>query len=216
MNKNLRSFLLFIITITFFSCVPKQKAQKPTIEPAKMQMPKAEADLGVLIPFTRELYFKLRDNGLDIKKLKFYIDNTIALNKIATTGNLEINEKGTLINKKGVAESLIKITPQVAGMIEMVEADGVRLNFGRPNSTLKFINNANSPKFFTFLGDKVDKSTGTSEVAYNSSTYRASCEGCSSVSDVKLLIKQLDVETGMGKGTIEPGIGNNRTLNSGY
>ncbi len=201
------------MSVTVLSCVPKKKTQPTTVEPAKMQAPKSETDLGVLVPFTRELFFKLRDNGLDIKKLKFYVDNTIALTKVASNGNFEINDKGTLVNKKGVAENIIKITPQVAGMIEIIEADGVRMNFGRSGSNLKFINNAQSPKFFTFSGDKVDKASGSIEVAYNSSTYKATCEGCSSVSDIKLMIKQLDVETGMGKGTIEPGVGNNRNLN---
>jgi len=201
------------MSITVFSCVPKKKTQPTTVEPVKIQTPKTEPDLGVLVPFTRELFFKLRDNGLDIKKLKFYVDNTIVLNKVATNGNFEINEKGILINKKGVAENILKITPQVAGMIEIVEADGVRMNFGRPGSNIKFINNAQSPKFFTFNGDKIDKASGSVEVAYNSSTYKATCEGCSSVSDIKLMIKQLDIEAGMGKGTIEPGVGNNRNLN---
>ena len=201
------------MSVIVLSCVPKKKTQPTTVEPAKMQAPKSETDLGVLVPFTRELFFKLRDNGLDIKKLKFYVDNTIALTKVASNGNFEINDKGTLVNKKGVAENIIKITPQVAGMIEIIEADGVRMNFGRSGSNLKFINNAQSPKFFTFSGDKVDKASGSIEVAYNSSTYKATCEGCSSVSDIKLMIKQLDVETGMGKGTIEPGVGNNRNLN---
>lgn len=213
MNKKLSSFLLIAMSVIVLSCVPKKKTQPTTVEPAKMQAPKAETDLGVLVPFTRELFFKLRDNGLDIKKLKFYVDNTIALNKVASNGNFEINDKGTLVNKKGVAENIIKITPQVAGMIEIIEADGVRMNFGRPGSNIKFINNAQSPKFFTFSGDKVDKASGSTEVAYNSSNYKVTCEGCSSVSDIKLMIKQLDVETGMGKGTIEPGVGNNRNLN---
>ena len=213
MNKKLSSFLLIAMSVIVLSCVPKKKTQPTTVEPAKMQAPKAETDLGVLVPFTRELFFKLRDNGLDIKKLKFYVDNTIALNKVASNGNFEINDKGTLVNKKGVAENIIKITPQVAGMIEIIEADGVRMNFGRPGSNIKFINNAQSPKFFTFSGDKIDKASGLVEIAYNSSTYKASCEGCNSVSDIKLLIKQLDIEATMGKGTIEPGVGNNRSLN---
>lgn len=213
MNKKLSSFLLIALSITVLSCVPKKKTQPTTVEPVKMQAPKAETDQGVMVPFTRELFFKLRDNGLDIKKLKFYVDNTIVLNKVATNGNFEINDKGTLVKKNGVAENILKITPQVAGMIEIIEADGVRMNFGRPGSNIKFINNAQSPKFFTFSGDKIDKASGSTEVAYNSSTYKATCEGCSSVADIKLMIKQLDIETGMGKGTIEPGVGNNRNLN---
>jgi len=115
------------------------------VDAPKLQAPKVE-EAGTLVPFTRELFFKLRENGLDIKKLKFYVDNTITLNKTANASNLEINEmSGILINKKGLSDNLIKITPQVVGMVESVEPDGLRLNFGRPNSSLKFINNTLSP-----------------------------------------------------------------------
>lgn len=212
-NKFVNIFSATIIgTSVLFSCAPKKKTvATPVIETPKIQAPKVE-DLGVLVPFTREIFFKLRDNGLDIKKLKFYVDNTIALNKISSSGNLEINEGGILVNKKGLAENLIKVTPQVAGMVESVEPDGLKLNFGRPNSTLKFVNNTLSPKFFNFSGEKVDKATGNTDVTYNGSTYRATCEGCSNVTDVKLLIRQLDIDAGIGKGTIEPGAGNRSIL----
>lgn len=204
-------------SIFFVGCVVKKKAEvtPPVVEAPKVVAPKVE-EVGNLVPFTRELFFKIRDNGLDIKRLKFYVENTIALNKIATSGNFEINETGTLINKKGLAENLIRITPQVAGVVESIEADGLRLNFGRPNSSLKFINNTQSPKFFSFAGDKFDKMNGTVEVPYNSSTYKANCEGCSNVTEVKLLIKQLDIEIGMGKGTVEPGVGGSKISLNGY
>lgn len=219
MNK--LAFKIIILSaigsITLLGCTVKKKAvTAPVVEAPKIQAPKVVEDLGNLVPFTRDLFFKLRENGLDIKKLKFYVDNTIALNKIASSGNLEINELGTLVNKKGVADNVIKITPQVAGIVEYVEADGLRLNFGRPNSTLKFINNTQSPKFFSFAGDKFDKMNGTVELPYNNSTYKANCEGCSNVTEVKLLIKQLDIEAGMGKGTIEPGVGGSRSSLNGY
>jgi hypothetical protein len=196
------------VSCLLFSCAPKKKAiAAPVVEAPKIQMPKVEPEVGNLVPFTRELFFKLRENGLDIKKLKFYVENTVVLNKIATSGNLDITENGILVNKKGLAENIIKITPQVAGMVESVENDGLRLNFGRPNSNLKFFNTA-AQKNFTFSGDKFDKMNGTVEVPYNNSTYKANCEGCSNVTDVKLLIKQLDIEAGMGNGTIEKGAGN--------
>lgn len=210
-------FSVMLISMILVSCVAKKKTvSKPTIEPPKLQAPKPEVEQGNLVQFTRELFFKLRDNGLDIKKLKFYVESTIVLQKINASGNLEISTDGLLINKKGVSDNLIKITPQIAGMIESIEADGLKLNFGRINSSLKFINNNQSPKFFTFSGDKFDKNNGTVEVPYNSSTYKANCEGCSNVTEIKLLIKQVDIEAGMNKATVEPGAGGNKTLNSGY
>ena len=207
----------FLASLLLFSCAPKKKAVKaPTVQAPVIQAPKVEQDLGVLVPFTRELFFKLKENGLDIKKLKFYVDNTIALNKIASTGNFEIDNNGILINKKGIAENLIKITPQVAGMVESIEADGLRLNFGRPNSTLKFINNTVSPKFFSFIGDKFDKLNGTVEIPYNGTTYKANCEGCQTVTDTKLMIKQLDIDAGINKATIERGADGAKGYLNGY
>ena len=194
------------VSCLLFSCAPKKKTIiTPTITAPTVTAPTVEQ--GNLVPFTRELFFKLRENGLDVKKLKFYVENTIVLNKIATSGNLDITENGILVNKKGLADNIIKITPQVAGMVESVENDGLRLNFGRPNSSLKFFNIA-AQKNFTFSGDKFDKMNGSAEVPYNNSTYKATCEGCATVTEIKLLIKQVDIEAGMGNGTIEKGAGN--------
>lgn len=210
MNRKSLNTLLFSATtcVVLFSCAPKKKVvAAPVVEPPKIQAPKVE-DAGALVPFTRELFFKLKENGLDIKKLKFYVDKTISLNRTTANDNFEINEQtGSLVLKKGVTDNVIKITPQVAGMVESVEADGIRLNFGRPNSSLKFINNAASPKFFAFSGDKVDKTTGNVEVNYNNGTYKATNEGGGNANDIKLMIKQLDIETGLNKPVVEPGAG---------
>lgn len=202
--------ILALATIT--ACAPKKKVVNAPLETPTVAAPKIEAPQGNLVPFTRDLFFKLRDAGIDIKRLKFYVDKGLVLNKTTNTDNMEVDADGKLVVKKGLGENTISITQAVAGMIETVEGDGVRVNFGRPNSTLKFINNAASPKFFTFLPDKVDKATNSNEVNYNGSTYRVSNEGGMGLSEVKLLIKQLDIELGNGKGTIEPGVGGRTTL----
>ena len=217
---NFNYYKIFFVSIAtsclIFSCAPKKKiVVAPTVDIPKIQQPKIEGPSGILVPFTRDIFFKLRDAGLDMKRLKFYVDNTIVLNKIASTDNMEIDADGKLVKKIGMAENTISITPMVAGMVESVEADGVRLNFGRPNSTIKFINNNSSPKFFSFQPDKVDKTNNNNEVSYNGSTYKATSENGGSITGVKLMIKQLDIEVGNGKGTVEPGIGARTTLN-GY
>lgn len=208
-HKLIKSVLFaFSITSILFACAPKKKVTEPVMTMPTVQAPKVEEPVGNLVPFTRELFFKLKENGLDIKKLKFYVDKTIVLNRVAAQDNLEINElTGTLINKKGITDNQIKITPQVSGIIETIEADGVRLNFGRPNSSLKFINNSASPKFFSFATEKMDKATGAVDVMYNNGTYKATNESNGAPTDIKLMIKQLDIETGMNKPVIEPGAG---------
>ena len=218
MNFNTKKIIVVSVAAScfMFSCAPPKKvATTATVEPPKIIMPKVEVPSGNLVPFTRELFFKLRDAGLDMKRLKFYVDRTIVLNKTATNDNMEIDADGKLVKKIGMAENTISITPLSTGMIETVEADGVRLNFGRVGSTLKFINNNASPKFFVFAPDKVDKTNNNNEVTYNSSTYKATSEGGGAIGEVKLMIKQLDIEVGNGKGTVEPGVGGRASLN-GY
>ena len=218
MKSNIINSLIVVVLIGIIvSCAPKRKVvETPTVQPPKIETPKVEAPMGNLVPFTRELFFKLRDAGLDIKRLKFYVDKSIVLNKIANNDNMEIDADGKLVKKTGLAENTITIAPQSAGMIENIEADGVRVNFGRPGSTLKFINNNASPKFFIFQPDKVDKNNpGNNEVAYNQSTYKATSDAGSGLGEIKLLIRELDVEIGNGKGTIEQGVGGRTNLN-GY
>jgi hypothetical protein len=213
LNAKKNALTSIALSCVLFSCAPKKKVATIDVEPPKIQMPKVEAPSGNLVPFTRELFFKLRDNGLDMKRLKFYVDRTIVLNKVASNDNMEIDADGKLVKKTGLAENTISITPLVAGMIENVEADGVRLNFGRPNSTLKFINNNLSPKFFVFAADKIDKINNNNEVTYNNSTYKATSDGGGGIGEIKLMIKQLDIEIGNGKGTVEPGVGSRTSLN---
>jgi hypothetical protein len=205
------TIILAAISITI-SCATKKKIVEAPIETPKITTPKIEVPQGNLVPFTRDLFFKLREAGIDIKRLKFYVDKNIVLNKISNTDNMEVDSDGKLVVKKGLAENTITIAPTTAGMVETIEADGVRVNFGRPNSTLKFINNAASPVNFTFLPDKVNKANGTNEVNYNGSTYKASSESGSGLGEIKLLIRQLDIELNNGKGTVEPGVGGRTTL----
>ncbi|MCX6208937.1 MAG: hypothetical protein NTZ59_05405 [Bacteroidetes bacterium] len=215
-NKTKTILVGVVSSCILLACAPKKKAvvSTPVVEPPKIQMPKIEPPKGNLVPFTRELFFKMRDRGVDIKKLIFYVDKTIVLNKITNNSTMEVGPDGILIERKGLADNTLLITPLVGAMIESVESDGVRLNFGRAGSTLKFINNNASPKFFIFQPDKVDK-MGNNEVTYNNSTYKAGSEGGGAIGEVKLMIKQLDEEIGDGKGKVEPGVGGKSNLN-GY
>ncbi len=212
MNFNIsKSRIAGLLFVCFASaCAPKKKAvAPPVVEPPKVVAPKVEVPTGNLVPFTREMFLKISNAGLDVRKLKVFLDKTIVLNKIASNDNMEIDPvTGTLVKKTGLGENTITITPNVAGSIEAVEADGVRVNFGRAGSTLKFYSNSLSPNSFTFFPDKTTKGTAGNEVTYNNSLYRASGEGLgSTVPDAKLMIRQLDVEVGNGKGTVEPGVG---------
>lgn len=203
-----KRFLLATVVLTICACAPKRKpvaaAAPVVVEPPKIIAPKIEADLGNLVPFTRDIYFKLRESGLDIKSLKFYVEQPVVLNKVSGAGTMVI-KNGVLVNDQGANENTINIPTNIAGSVDVIEPDGLRINFGRPGSNIKFIANNTQTKCFYLTGDKPDKTNGTVELPYNNAIYLAKCGGCKSVSDIKLLIKQLDILPNNNNGSSEPG-----------
>jgi hypothetical protein len=193
MKKKLINISKVVFVSLVVACAAPKKPIKPIVDNTpKIVMPTIDTSRGNLVPFTRDLFFKLRESGLDVRRLKFFVDKVVTLTKLAGANNMTINPYGVLETIKGNGDQSIQITPQTSGVVESVEGDGVWINFGRANSAIKFINNAASPKYFSLSGDKFEKDKGTVEVSYNNSVYKAS--SFSNVTEVKLLIKQLDID----------------------
>lgn len=196
--KQLSTYFTFLTIIFFISCVPNKKVEAPIkfqspptkIEPA----PTPEQDS--MIPFTRELYNRLRENKQDIRKLQFFVDQTIILSRGSSQDKLYIDQ-AKVVNQYGVNENKIELPALTPGVVEAIEPDGLRVSFESPNNNFKFINNKYSPEFFAFSGTNWDN--GTAEVTYNGTTFKASCGTCSSVADAKLVVRQKDVMAGETK-----------------
>ena len=198
-NQKMKQFSIFFafLAVTFFtSCVPSKQVEAPIkfqAPPAKVE-PAPEQDS--MIPFTRELYNRLRNNNQDIRKLQFFVDQTIILSRGLSQDKLYIDQ-AKVVNQYGVNENKIELPALTPGIVEAIEPDGLRVSFESPNNNFKFINNKYSPEFFAFSGTNWDN--GTAEVAYNGTTYKASCGTCSSVADAKLVVRQKDVMAGETK-----------------
>jgi len=193
--KQLSTYFTFLTFMFLISCVPSKKVEAPIkfqapltkIEPA----PAPEQDS--MISFTRELYNRLRQNNQDIRKLQFFVDQTIILSRGLSQDKLYIDQ-AKVVNQYGVNENKIELPALTPGIVEAIEPDGLRVSFESPNNNFKFINNKYSPEFFAFSGTNWDN--GTAEVAYKGTTYKASCGTCSSVADAKLVVRQKDVMAG--------------------
>ena len=200
---------LFVTTLVaclfWMSCVGSKKAKQAPIKfdppPVKIEAaPPVEADS--LIPFTRELYYRLKERNLDIRKLQFFVDQTIILSRGKDNGNIDI-QGGKIVNKYGIDENKIELLALTPGVVEAIETDGLRVSFEQ-GSNLKFVNNKYSPVHFIFSGANWDDK-GTAEVNYRNTVYRASCGTCGSVADAKLVVRQKDIDNNNVKTYTIPG-----------
>ncbi len=203
--KNKIFGLVLAGSIFWMSCVSSKKTKQAPIKfnppPVKVEpAPPVEADS--LIPFTRELYYKLKERNLDIRKLQFFIDQTIVLSRGIDNGNLDI-QGGKIVNKYGINENKIELLALTPGIVEAIEPEGLRVSFEQ-GSSLFFINNKYSPVHFIFSGANWDNK-GTAEVNYRNTIYRASCGTCSSVSEAKLVVRQKDIDNNDVKTYTIPG-----------
>lgn len=184
-------FMSFCLVVLLVACTHHKKIQLPVkaAEPVK----EVEAvDTNAYVPFTRDLYNKLRAYNIDIKKVQFFIDQQITLDRYLDVNKAEI-KSGILkfVNGRTINEIVIpSLTPCV---VDSIDTDGFRVSFEKGSINIfKFINNKFSPDFFVFTGTNWKE--GTAEVYYDKQIYRASCANCSSVSEVKLMVKQSDMD----------------------
>ena len=193
--KQLSTYFTFLTFMFLISCVPSKKVEAPIkfqAPPTKIE-PAPAPEQDSMISFTRELYNRLRQNNQDIRKLQFFVDQTIILSRGLSQDKLYIDQ-AKVVNQYGVNENKIELPALTPGIVEAIEPDGLRVSFESPNNNFKFINNKYSPEFFAFSGTNWDN--GTAEVAYKGTTYKASCGTCSSVADAKLVVRQKDVMAG--------------------
>lgn len=159
-------------------------------------------DPTVYVPFTRDLYNKLRANNIDIRKVQFFTDQDIILSKYMDMNKAEV-VSGVVRFSNGKNIEEIKIPAHTPGVCDSIDVDGLRINFERGNNDFKFINNKYSPEFFIFSGN--NWKDGTCEVLYNRMIYRASCGSCGSAADIKLVVKQSDLDNSQKKTKIITG-----------
>ncbi|MFY8004147.1 MAG: hypothetical protein ACOVNR_04865, partial [Chitinophagaceae bacterium] len=195
-------FLLLTIGMGFLiSCQPPKKSRyvKTNPEPAPVvrKTPEPVVEKDPLTPFTKDLFNKLLSNQIDLKRVQFYIDQEMILNRYMENGKMEVtNGVIKFVNGKNVNEIIIPAgTPCAA---EYIEGDAIRVSFDKTGSTFRFQNSRSfSPDYFVLTG--ANWKDGTCEIEYDGSRYRVSCGSCSSAADIRLMVKQSTVDSNESK-----------------
>lgn len=182
-------FYLMIIVILAFGCTVVQKPTTPIVfQPQKPVETKND-----YVPFTRALYNEIKGK-VDISKVKFYISNTVVLNKGTVKNEVSVGNNGELQTSTQTNEKIIELLALTPGVVESIDAEGMMIRFEQgSNKFLRFINNKFSPVFFSLSGNNWNN--GTAFVDYANASYLASCADCNSLSNVKLLVKKRSIET---------------------
>ncbi len=189
-----RLFLSFLIVISVFAvaCRHHKKIQMP-IKPVEVAKPvEAVVDTNTYVPFTKDLYNRLKAYNIDVKKVQFFVDQQMVLNRYIDVNKAEL-KSGVVKFVNGRYTNEIVIPALTPCVVDSIDYDGFRVSFEKGSyNFFKFINNKYSPDFFAFSGSNWKE--GTAEIYYDKQVYRVSCGSCSSVSDVKLMVKQSDMD----------------------
>ncbi|MDI9365212.1 MAG: hypothetical protein QM541_09695 [Flavobacterium sp.] len=188
--KRILTIVIVVTALMLHSCGGVKKVTPPpvkTIAPVKTD-PAPVKDEYVL--FTKKIYDQLVANKIDLKKVQYYNDQDIYLAKGKEISGIKV-VNGKIVEEAGNNVDKIIIDKFTPGRCELVESDGLRIIFKDGSTAFKFINSKTYlPENFIFSGANWDNN-GTCEVEYNGARYRASCGGgCSSVADVKLVVKK--------------------------
>jgi hypothetical protein len=188
----MKGWALSVITIIVFltaACHHSKKVQKAVtrVDSVKTTTPENVT----YIPFTRDLYNILRAKNIDVRKVQFFIDQQLILSRYYDINKADV-VSGVIKFANGRYIDEIIIPALTPGVCDTVEADGLKINFERGNNDFKFINNKYSPDFFIFSG--INWKDGSCDVYYNKMIFRATCGTCSSASDIKLVVRQSDID----------------------
>ena len=194
-------YILSILVVTISAC-HRKPIQKPLVfnEPDK---PAEVVQEDPPVPFTRDLYNRLRANNIDFRKVQFYVDQQLILSRGLDKNTLSV-ESGVIKYANGKYVNEIIIPQQTKCKVDSIDADGFRMKFDNSNNTLKFINNKYSPDFFIFSG--TNWKDGGCDVMYDKMIYHVTCGTCSSASDAKLLVRQSDLDNSQKNTKTLPGV----------
>jgi hypothetical protein len=138
------------------------------------------------LPFTKSLKFRLDNDRADLRKLQFYTDKAIVLRYTGSAGGGVI-KSGTVTydNVQDVTE--ITIPAYTPGICERVKGDSIYISFDAPQNAFVFSAlYANED----FMLQGTNWYNGVADVNYDGKVYKASCDGCGSVGEVRLMIKR--------------------------
>jgi len=138
------------------------------------------------VPFTKNLKQRLEHDGVDIKKIQFYVNEKLVLKH--SMGNEKGQVKGGIIVLDyGSSNDQIIVPAWTPGVCEKVDGDAMMVSFDAPGKAIEFgALYANTS--FILIG--TNWHNGTVDVKYDNQPYTVSCGDCPNVGEVKLFVRK--------------------------
>lgn len=179
----MRKVVLFLVTPLLLSLVFAACSNKVyTAKPAET----AAINPTDYVPFSKDLKFRLEHDKADIRKVQFYLDKPLVLRNIGTSAGGAIKQGMiTYDNVQDVTE--VTIPAYTPGVCERVRGDSLYISFDAPQNAFVFAA-IYANEHFMLQG--TNWYNGVTDVNYDGKIYKASCDGCGSAGEAKLLIKK--------------------------
>lgn len=141
-----------------------------------------------LVPFTKMKQQQLKQNGIDLKQVQFYIDQKVILRRM--TGNdREIVKGGTIVKENSHTANEVVIPALTPVICDRVSGDTLMISFETSSNDIPFGALYGGNTYSVLATNWIN---GSADVTYDSQTYRIICGSCSNVAEVRLLVKETE------------------------
>ena len=144
------------------------------------------------VPFTKSLKQRLEHDHADIKKIQFYVDQSLVLTKV---NGMEkgIIKGGTVSYDNSQTVTEMTIPAYTPGVCEGISGDSLLISFDAPGNTFVF-GALYANEHFMLLG--TNWYNGVTDVNYDGKIYKVGCGSCGNAGDARLVIRR--GQSGMG------------------
>ena len=173
------------------SCSPKmhQNLMDKTSAPAPAPAAKPANDAS-MVPFTKLKRQQLERNNINLTQVQFYIDQKITLRRMGGNDR-QMVKGGTIVSENTHFANEIVIPAFTPVVCDRVSGDSLMISFEAANNDIPFgaLYGSNT---YSVLG--TNWINGSADVTYDNQTYRIICNSCENVAEVKLLIKETNID----------------------
>lgn len=153
----------------------------------------AEANPADFIPFSKNMKYRLDQDRADLRKIQFYIDQTIVLRNTASAGGGAI-KNGTVMYDNSQQVTEFTIPAYTPGVCERVKGDSLYISFDAPQNSFVF---AALYENEHFMLQGTNWYNGVTDVKYDNKIFKAQCEKCGSAGEAKLVIRRSQAGSGI-------------------
>ena len=175
----------------FIGCSHKMHPNLMDKSTASAPAPAAKpANDASLVPFTKLKRQQLERNNINLTQVQFYIDQKITLRRMGGNDR-EVVKGGTIVSENTHFANEIVIPAFTPVVCDRVNEDSLMISFESPNNDIPFgaLYGSNT---YSVLG--TNWINGSADVTYDNQTYRIICSSCENVAEVKLLIKETNID----------------------